>query len=141
MSTGFALCALTALLSTAALAQSANYSSIEATPDKPVQLSYHASAHKNCTPAALPTVRVIEPPKSGLLTVRRALLTTNKIANCPGFKVPAEVVFYQARAGYVGSDHVVYAVSDYNGEVNTYDVTIDVKEGSKKDAPSNGSKI
>ena len=79
------LFALAAVISTAglaqpALAQASNYTSVEATADKPVQLSYHASAHKNCTPAALPTIRVIEAPKSGTLTVRQAVLTTDRVA-------------------------------------------------------------
>jgi hypothetical protein len=68
------LCAIASLTATAALAQDVNYTSVEATSDKPVQLSYHASAHKNCTPAAQPTIRVLEPPRSGTLTVRGGVL-------------------------------------------------------------------
>jgi len=109
------------------LAQNANYTSVEATSDRPVQLSYHASAHKNCTPARLPTVRVIEAPKSGTLTVRGAVLKTDKVAGCPGLKTPAQVVFYLARPGYDGPDHVKYEVTSENGEVGAYDVTIGVK--------------
>ena len=116
------------LIATTALAEtSANYSSAVATSEKPVQLSYHASAHKNCTPAPLPTVRVIEVPKFGTLTVRKAVLTTNKVARCPALKTPAQVVFYLARGGYEGPDHVKYEVTSENGEVATYDVTITVK--------------
>jgi len=115
-------------LASATLAQtSANYTSVEAISGKPVQLTYHASAHKNCTPAPPPTVRVIEPPKSGTLTVRRAELTTDRVAGCPAVKTPVQVVFYQARAGYEGPDHVNYGVTSENGEVATYDVTITVK--------------
>jgi hypothetical protein len=110
----------TAGLAQPALAQAANYTSVEATSVKPVQLSYHASAHKsNCTPAALPTIRVKEAPKWGMLTVKRALLTTDKIAGCPAMKVP--------RAGYTGPDHLNYEVTSENGEVATYDVTSTVK--------------
>ena len=112
----------------ASLAQSANYASVDAIPDKPVQLSYHASAHKsNCSPGALPTVRVIEAPKSGMLAVREAMLTTDKIAGCPALKTPAQVVFYTANTDYSGPDHVKYEVKDENGEVATYDMTITVK--------------
>jgi hypothetical protein len=131
-------------ISTVALAQPAptsNYTSIEATSDKPVQLSYHGSAHKNCTPAPLPTVRIIEAPKSGILTVRKAVLTTDKIAGCPGLKIPAQVVSYQARAGAAGNDHIVYEVTDFNGEVGTYDVTIKIKEAPEQVRPPGGSKI
>ena len=133
-----------AVISNAALAQPAptsNYTSIEATSDKPVQLSYHGSAHKNCTPAPLPTIRVVQVPKAGTLTVRRALLTTDKIAGCPGLKIPAQVVFYQARAGATGRDHIVYEVTDFNGEVGTYDVTIKIKEAPEQVRPPGGSKI
>jgi hypothetical protein len=40
-------CVAASLTATATLAQDANYSSVEATSDMPVQLSYHASAHKD----------------------------------------------------------------------------------------------
>ena len=115
------------LSATAALAQDANYTSVEATSGKPLQLSYHASAHKNCTAAPLPTIRVIEAPKSGTLTVRGAVLKTDKLAGCPGLKTPAQVVFYLAHAGYGGSDHVKYEVTSANGEVAINDITIVVK--------------
>jgi len=122
-------CAIAGFAASAALAQaSANYTSVEATAEKPVQLSYHASAHKNCTPASMPTVRVITPPKGGMLMVRRGDLTTDKVAGCPSVKTPARAVFYQARAGYTGPDEVKYEVTSENGEVATYDVTITVKE-------------
>jgi hypothetical protein len=94
------LFAFIAAISTVAHTQPAptsNYTSFEATTAKPVQLGYHASAHKNCTPAPLPVVRVIEAPNSGMLTVRRGELKTEQVAGCPGLKIPAQVVFYQAR--------------------------------------------
>ena len=73
-------CAIAGLAASAALAQATNYTSVEATAGKPVQLTYHASAHKSsCTPAPLPTVRGSPPPpKAGVLTIRKALLTTGK---------------------------------------------------------------
>ena len=114
--------ALASVISTVAIAQPAptsNYTSFEATSGKPVQLGYYGSAHKNCTPAPLPVVRVIEAPKSGMLTVRRGELKTDQVAGCPGLKIPAQVVFYQARVGATGSDHLVYEVTNSTGEVTT----------------------
>jgi hypothetical protein len=119
---------LSGALAFAGLAQAAtNYTSIEVLAGKPVQLSYHASAHKNCTPAMPPTVRITQPPKDGVLTVRKAVLTTDKIAGCPRLKTPVQVLFYEAHADYAGPDHVGYEVIDSNGEVSSYDVTITVK--------------
>ena len=121
-------CAIAGLMVSAALAQAVNYTSVEATAGKAVQLTYHASAHKSdCTPAPLVTFDVPQPPKLGLLTVRKALLTTDKVAGCPGLKIPAQVVFYRGREGSAGLDHVIYKVTSSNGEVETYDVTITLK--------------
>ena len=133
-------CGAASLMATATFAQDANYTSVTATSEKPVQLGYHASAHKNCTPAALPTIRVIEAPKSGTLTVRRAVLTTDKVVGCPGLKTPAQAVFYLAHAGYTGPDRVKYEVTTENGEVATYDVTITVKAAPAQSPPATGDR-
>jgi hypothetical protein len=128
--------AIVCLTASAALAQAVNYMSVEATAGKPLQLNYHASAHKsNCTPAPLSTFDVLQAPKLGVLTVRKALLTTNKVAGCPGLKIPAEVVFYRGRDGSAGPDHVVYKVTSSNGEVETFDVTITLKPGAPASPP------
>ena len=78
------------------------------------------------------------------LTIRKALLTTGKISGCEKIKLPAQVVFYQAREGYVGPDHVNYEVTDSNGEVATYDVTIAVKPAPAPNAsgsPKTGTQL
>jgi hypothetical protein len=121
----------------ASLAQDTNYASVAATPDVPVRLSYHASAHKsNCSPGALPTVHVIEAPKSGMLIVRQAVLTTNKIEGCPDLKIPAQVVFYTPNTDYTGPDHVKYTVTDENSQVATYDMTINVEAAQPAQNPA-----
>ena len=133
-------CATASVCATASLAQDVNYSSVNATPDKPVQLSYHASAHKsNCTPAAPPTVRIIAVPKSGILTVRDAVLTTDKIEGCPELKIPARVVLYTANAGYKGPDHVKYEVTNEEGRVAAYDMTIAVEAAHPAQNPPAGT--
>jgi hypothetical protein len=124
------------LVGSTALTQTANYTSIEVTTDKPVQLSYHASAHKNCTPGPLPTIRVVEPPMSGTLTARKAMLSTDKVAGCPTVKTPAQVLFYRSRAGYAGPDHVRYDVTSENNETVSYDVTITVKALPAQSSPA-----
>jgi len=130
---GLALAA-TVLVSAVAFAQPAptrNYTSFEATSAKPVQIGYYGTARKDCTPAPAPTIRVIEPPKSGTLTVRGGELTTSAVTGCPKLKTPAQVLFYQARAGIVGTDRIVYAVVNQDGKIDGYDVTITITEVPK----------
>ena len=74
----------TCFVAASALGQALNYTSVEAIAGKPVQLTYHADAHKStCTPAPIPTFRVIEPPKNGVLSVRKAVLSTDKFPAVP----------------------------------------------------------
>ncbi|EJW09430.1 hypothetical protein A33M_1349 [Rhodovulum sp. PH10] len=120
----------------AALGQAANYSTREAVQDTSVRINVHASGNKaSCSPAALPTITVLTPPKSGTLTVRRGELTTNKIAGCPRLKLPAQVIFYRSRADFVGTDRVVYGMAPANGKPEVFDVTIEVKERAREPGP------
>ena len=110
-------------------ALSSNYTSFDATSEKPVQLGYYASAHTSTgSPAPSPEVRVVQAPKSGLVIVRRGELTTNKIPACPGLKTAVQVVFYEARPETTGHDHLVYTLKSENDEVSTFDVTINIQD-------------
>jgi hypothetical protein len=109
-------------------APSTNYTSIEAEPSKPLQVGYYAQAHKDCSLSKLPIVHVVEAPTLGTLTVRPGELKTDRVPNCPSLKIPAQMVFYQARPKATGSDHVMYSVTYPNGEIALYDVAIHVKE-------------
>ncbi len=128
--------AIAVSMASAVLAQATSYTTAETTVGTPIRLTYHASAHKNCTPAPPPTIKVIEPPKAGALVVRKGMLATDKIAGCERIKVPAQVVFYNPKEGYVGSDHVIYEVTDSNGQVTTYDMTITMKAGPPGPVPN-----
>jgi hypothetical protein len=125
----------------AALAQAPspgmNYTSFDANSVKAVQLGYYGFARRDCSAGPLPAIRVVEPPKSGTLTIRRGLLTTNRVAGCPALKVPAQVAFYRARAGASGTDHIVYVVSNADGLANAYDVTINIRAAPGALQPDN----
>lgn len=139
-----ALLALALLIPAEAFSQSAptaNFMSFEATSAKPVQIAYYATARKDCAAAPAPTIRVVEAPKSGTLTIRGGELTTSSVAGCPKLRTPAQVVFYQARAGIIGNDHFVYAVVGLDGKIDGYDVTITIQEPPKAPIPNQDKPI
>ena len=115
-------------------APSMSYTSFEATSAKPVQLGYYGAAHRDCTPAPTPTIRVSSPPKSGTFTIRAGQMQMAPTAPCPGLKIPAQIVFYQARVGATGTDHLIYEVINASNKVDAYDVTINIKEPPKGSA-------
>ena len=119
-----------------AFAQTANYTSVDAIAGSQVQVGYHGTVNKNCTAAPIPTIRVLEPPSFGTLSVKTGTITTDRVSGCERLQVPALILFYTAKQGYAGNDKVVYGVADAKGQVNTYDVTIRVKPAP---APSTSS--
>jgi hypothetical protein len=133
--------AVTGFVTSSAIAQTTTYTSVEITSENPIRLSYHASAHKNCTPAPAPTINVAERPKAGALLIRKGMLATDKVAGCGRISVPVQVVFYNPKEGYVGPDHVIYEVADSNGQMTTYDFTITVKTGPPAPKAKPGTKI
>jgi hypothetical protein len=108
-----------------AQAQTDTYSMASAVAGKPAQLNVHAAA-RNCQPAPLPTIKLIERPSNGTLVVRRATLTTNRIQTCPNLKVPAQVVIYTAQPGFTGKDRVVYEVESASGSKQKFDIEVTV---------------
>ena len=132
---------ITVLFITSATAQSANYKSAETIAGAQTQLDYFATGKKDCSAAPPPSIRVISPPKHGLLTIRRGTMTTNKIPNCPSLQTPANVVFYTGNAGYKGPDAVIYEITDAKGEVAVYNITLTVEEGHKPDVKLPGQPL
>jgi hypothetical protein len=79
------------------------HTSVEAIAGKPVQLTYHASARKDCTPAPPQTIRVIQAPKAGALTIRPGKLRAVQKSKC----LPRWCSIRRTRC-YAGPDHVGY---------------------------------
>jgi hypothetical protein len=105
-----------------------NYSSVDAVSGKSLQLNVHASATKDCGPASLPTLKLVDRPKNCTFTVRRGTLTGAHVANCENLNVLGLAVFYTSNSGYVGQDHAKYAVIDFEGQITNFDFEITVKE-------------
>lgn len=126
-----------ALAATAAAAQPGpikNYTSIDAVRGTPVRIGYYVSAdRKNCKPVRPPTIRVVEPPKEGALTVKTGQITTSQIPGCPRMTLSGQAVLYTARNGEADIDRLAYEVTSATGEVVTYQVTVNISE--KRQAP------
>src|SRR5229473_1952227 len=127
--------ALTSTMAAAQLGPPTKYTAFKAVPGKAVELGNYASANQNCSPGPAPAIHVVEPPKSGTLTVRVAQLTYNNVFGCPPIKMPAQVLTYEARDSGADRDHLIYDVSGTKGEVTIYDVTIEIAP-SPKSAPA-----
>jgi hypothetical protein len=114
----------------AALAQTTDYTSFDAAPGKPIEIGNYAAVGANCTAIAPPTIKVMEPPHSGTLSVRSGERVYT-VANCPPIKIRAEVLTYEARDGSTGTDRLVYDIVSASGQVSTKDVTLRLQDAPK----------
>jgi hypothetical protein len=122
------LAALTCLIGSSVLAENERfYQSAHAISGKEVRVGLFARANvKECKPLLSPTVRVVAPPAHGSLIIRTMTLITDRYPDCPQLKVPAQVLFYQSRANYVGSDVVSVIVTSDDGRASEVSIAIAV---------------
>jgi len=123
-----------AMLAATALAQTTDYTSFDAVPGKPIEIGNYAAVGANCSAGAPPTIKVMEPPKAGTLSVRSGERVYS-VANCPPIRIPAEVMTYQARDGATGTDRLVYDIVSATGQVSTKDVTIRLQDAPRAAPP------
>ena len=118
----------------AALAQTTDYTSFDAVPGTPIEIGNYAAVGTNCTAGTPPTIKVMEPPRSGTLNVRSGERVYT-VANCPPIKIRGEVLTYQARDDATGTDRLVYDIVSASGQVSTKDVTIRLQPAPKAAPP------
>lgn len=86
----------------------------------------------DCSTAGAPTIRIVEPPAHGKLTLvaEREVLTDAKgrFAKCNSLKLPVIGYYYQSIAGYSGSDRFTLRVSFGNGKVSDSIINIQVQK-------------
>ncbi|KQT46628.1 4-aminobutyrate aminotransferase [Methylobacterium sp. Leaf456] len=88
---------------------------------------------KDCSTGPMPEIRVVTPPKFGSLITKGGKLKTPAKYRCPNKDAEAQGIFYQANAGYTGSDTVVVEIKNSDGEIEKRDIRITVEAGKADD--------
>ena len=115
------------LIAGSAVAQSGPIThAITGPADKELHAGWFGSLSADCSPRGLPEVRMVEGPTNGAVRIRQAKVRTKSVANCTNAEVPAQVVFYQSRENYRGSDSFTVEIKDANGKpsLHKFDVSV-----------------
>ena len=99
---------------------------LRAIAGKETQAAIFGSPRPDCTSSARPEVRVLAPPKRGILRIGPRTLRTNRVRNCPTMDVPVVAVFYKPRSTFLGTDAFTLQVRSENGTVQNHAVTVEV---------------
>lgn len=132
MSIRFTFAATTLILSMAtspALAQEQIFRTVKAAAGKQMRLGLIGNVTKECTPGAMPEVKVVTRPKQGTLAIRTGKAKAGSLKRCPNLEVPIRGVFYQASPGFSGTDEVVYEVKRADGSTQSITTRIEVSAG------------
>jgi hypothetical protein len=80
----------------------------------------------DCTSGPLPTVRLVTPPNSGKIAMRRVRLNATNVRQCLSLEVPALIALYRSAADFEGSDTVTVEIRPAEGAPQLRRITINV---------------
>jgi hypothetical protein len=120
----------------AAAQQERVYQSARAASGKEARIALFGRANaKECKTLLVPEIRVVDPPKHGVLVIRTATVTTNRYQSCGALRIPAQVLFYRSRTGYVGPDSISFIVTFENGMSQEHSIAITVVKDGEATEP------
>ena len=80
--------------------------------NKDIRIGLYLNIQPDCTSGALPTIRLVEPPAHGKVTVKKANFSATNYKQCLALNVPAYVSFYRSERIFLGNDGVLLEVRD-----------------------------
>jgi hypothetical protein len=101
---------------------------------KNIQVGLYINVRPDCTSGPLPTIRLVNPPANGTLTIRRGKVNATNYKQCLALEVPGFVAFYKSKADFTGTDVATVEVKYPQGRTEIQRITIAVGGG-------NGQKI
>ena len=103
-----------------------------AVADQPLRVAFLYDLNPDCSLIGVPTVRILEPPKSGQVTVEKgagfpAFPAKNLRSKCNADRTDGAVMTYVPNSGYKGTDSVVADIIYPDGSAKKRRYAIDVR--------------
>ena len=95
-------------------------------PDTNINVGVFTSIHKDCTAAPLPTIRLINPPAHGKITLKQGRLRATNLKQCLGADLPAFLAIYRSARDFIGQDVFMLEVIGSAGKPQYQKITVTV---------------
>ena len=131
---GHVMLALTmagAVISSAALGQTVTRSA-KGEPGKDIRVGVFINVKQDCSSGPLPTIRLVEKPANGSVTVKSAKINAKNYKQCLALEVPAYVAFYKSEPSFNGVDTFVIEVRFPEGRTEMQKLNVTVGAGQKE---------
>lgn len=97
---------------------------------KNIQVGLYINVRPDCTSGPLPTIRLVNPPANGTLTIRRGKVNATNYKQCLALEVPGFVALYKSKADFTGTDVATVEVKYPQGRTEIQRITIAVGVGN-----------
>src|SRR5262245_52278670 len=78
--------------------------------NKDIRIGVYVNIQPDCTSGPLPTIRLVEPPAHGKVTVKKGNVNATNYKQCLALSVPAYVAFYRSERDFSGNDTLLIEV-------------------------------
>ena len=95
--------------------------------NKDIRIGVYVNIQPDCTSGPLPTIRLVEPPAHGKVTVKKGNVNATNYKECLALSVPAYVAFYHSDKDFLGNDSVLLEVRYPGGKQELQHIAITVR--------------
>lgn len=99
---------------------------IKSPANKDTRIGVFINVLPDCTSGPLPTIRLVNAPASGKVTVKSAKVKATNYKSCLALEVPAYIAFYRSQPDFIGDDILTIEVKYTSGRTEIQKITVNV---------------
>ena len=98
-----------------------------------VRVGIYVNVRPDCSSGTLPTIRLLEPPAHGKVTLKRGHVKATNYKQCLALEVPGYVAVYRSQRDFTGRDVMMLEVKYFGGRAEIQKITVTIgDEGAKE---------
>lgn len=101
-------------------------------PGKDIRVGVFVNVKQDCSSGPLPTIRLVDKPANGIVTVKSAKINAKNYKQCLALEVPGYVAFYKSEPTFNGVDTFSLEVRYPEGRTEMQKLNVTVGRGAKE---------
>ena len=101
-------------------------------PGKDIRVGVFVNVKPDCSSGPLPTIRLVDKPANGAVTVKSAKINAKNYKQCLALEVPGYVAFYKSEPTFNGTDTFSIEIRYPEGRIETQKLSVTVGDAKAK---------
>ncbi len=98
-------------------------------PGKDIRVGVYINVKQDCSSGPLPTIRLVDKPANGTVTVKSAKINAKNYKQCLAMEVPGYVAFYKSEPTFNGIDSFSIEIKYPEGRTETQKLNVTIGKG------------